>query len=100
MLSLKDQAMWALGNIAGDCAELRDLVLNAGILPIMVSILKKNLMKLKLHILIMLIYKERKEQYFEFLDNISWTRNLSQQKLPNDQYKYEIIECLCHLMTN
>lgn len=33
---VREQAIWALGNIAGDCANFRDLVLHAGgLLPIM-----------------------------------------------------------------
>ena len=31
------QALWALGNIAGDCTELRDYVLDHGIVPAIVK---------------------------------------------------------------
>jgi len=30
----KSQAIWAFGNIAGDCSDIRDLVLKEGVLPI------------------------------------------------------------------
>lgn len=30
---VQEQAVWALGNIAGDSPECRDLVLSTGILP-------------------------------------------------------------------
>lgn len=32
-IEVKEQAIWALGNIAGDSVEMRDLVINAGLLP-------------------------------------------------------------------
>lgn len=35
---IKEQAVWALGNIAGDCAELRDRVLRAEALPHLLNI--------------------------------------------------------------
>lgn len=38
-----EQAVWALGNIAGDGPKLRDLVLCHGIVPILNSLLEKTL---------------------------------------------------------
>jgi len=32
-LPVRDQAVWALGNLAGDCVELRDVLVAAGALP-------------------------------------------------------------------
>lgn len=36
---LADQAAWALGNIAGDCAQNRDRVLAAGAMPTLLKLL-------------------------------------------------------------
>jgi len=35
-----DQAIWALGNIAGDGAALRDLVIIKGIIPPLVALVR------------------------------------------------------------
>ena len=37
--NVQEQAIWALGNIAGDSTELRNFVLNQGILPPLLTIL-------------------------------------------------------------
>lgn len=42
MLLLYVQAVWALGNIAGDSPQCRDLVLNAGALPPLLEQLKEG----------------------------------------------------------
>ncbi|TSN21182.1 Importin subunit alpha-6 [Bagarius yarrelli] len=39
---VQEQAVWALGNIAGDNAECRDFVLNCGILPSLQQLLAKS----------------------------------------------------------
>uniref|UniRef100_A0A8C4RTJ4 Importin subunit alpha n=1 Tax=Erpetoichthys calabaricus TaxID=27687 RepID=A0A8C4RTJ4_ERPCA len=39
---VQEQAVWALGNIAGDNAECRDYVLNCGILPPLLQLLTKS----------------------------------------------------------
>uniref|UniRef100_A0A8C2XC91 Importin subunit alpha n=1 Tax=Cyclopterus lumpus TaxID=8103 RepID=A0A8C2XC91_CYCLU len=39
---VQEQAVWALGNIAGDNAECRDYVLNCGILPFLQQLLAKS----------------------------------------------------------
>uniref|UniRef100_A0A8C5GIN2 Importin subunit alpha n=2 Tax=Gouania willdenowi TaxID=441366 RepID=A0A8C5GIN2_GOUWI len=39
---VQEQAVWALGNIAGDNAECRDYVLNCGILPSLQQLLTKS----------------------------------------------------------
>uniref|UniRef100_A0A3Q4ICQ1 Karyopherin alpha 5 (importin alpha 6) n=1 Tax=Neolamprologus brichardi TaxID=32507 RepID=A0A3Q4ICQ1_NEOBR len=39
---VQEQAVWALGNIAGDNAECRDYVLNCGILPSLQQLLAKS----------------------------------------------------------
>lgn len=43
---LREQACWALGNIAGDCAELRDEVLAAGALDAVLAVLQQESAKL------------------------------------------------------
>lgn len=43
---LREQACWALGNIAGDCAELRDAVLHAGAMPVVLEVLRPEHAKL------------------------------------------------------
>lgn len=48
---LVDQAVWCLGNIAGDCEEFRDILLNLNVLSLVVNNLKKyefNNAKLKI----------------------------------------------------
>ena len=39
-LNVSEQAVWALGNIAGDGSELRDLVTNLGILQPLLGLVK------------------------------------------------------------
>ena len=39
----KDKCAWSLGNLAGDCAELRDAVVQLGALKPLVALLKVNL---------------------------------------------------------
>jgi len=39
--TIVDQAVWALGNIAGDGEEMRDIVLKAEVLPIVLSLIER-----------------------------------------------------------
>lgn len=39
---IAEQAVWALGNIAGDGATTRDLVLNCGVLPALLQLIKPD----------------------------------------------------------
>lgn len=39
-LDVAEQAVWALGNIAGDGPQTRDMVLRNGVLPILLSLIK------------------------------------------------------------
>lgn len=39
---VREQAVWALGNVAGDCAECRDYLLNSGIIPPLVNLLRTS----------------------------------------------------------
>lgn len=41
-LDVKEQAVWALGNIAGDSPPLRDTVLQAGVLQPLLALLREN----------------------------------------------------------
>lgn len=41
-IRVMEQAVWALGNIAGDGPNLRDFVLSNGIVPILISLLGKT----------------------------------------------------------
>jgi importin subunit alpha-6/7 len=36
-----DQSVWALGNIAGDCESMRDLIISAGALGIVINLIRK-----------------------------------------------------------
>lgn len=38
-----EQAVWALGNIAGDGPVLRDIVLSNGVIPILINLLEKSI---------------------------------------------------------
>ena len=38
---VRDQATWALGNIAGDSAEMRDLLLGFGPLNILINLVRE-----------------------------------------------------------
>lgn len=40
--SASEQAVWALGNIAGDGPMLRDLVIEAGAVPALTALVKNN----------------------------------------------------------
>ena len=39
-MNVSEQAVWALGNIAGDGSELRDLVTNLGIIKPLIGLVK------------------------------------------------------------
>lgn len=39
---VKEQAVWALGNVAGDCAECRDYLLNSGIMASLLNLLRES----------------------------------------------------------
>ena len=39
-MQVREQALWALGNIAGDGAELRDTLLDMGVLPALLQLLQ------------------------------------------------------------
>lgn len=39
---VREQAVWALGNVAGDCTECRDYLLNSGIIPPLVNLLRTS----------------------------------------------------------
>lgn len=39
---VREQAVWALGNVAGDCAECRDYLLNAGIMRPLLNLLRES----------------------------------------------------------
>ena len=41
-IEVQEQAVWALGNIAGDGPQLRDMVLNAGILAPLLMVIQMN----------------------------------------------------------
>lgn len=39
-IDVAEQAVWAIGNIAGDGPETRDLVLNSGVMPMLLAMVK------------------------------------------------------------
>ncbi len=42
-MNVVDQAVWALGNIAGDGAECRDFTIRCGIIPPLLNLIKPGL---------------------------------------------------------
>ena len=72
-----EQAIWALGNIAGDGPNFRDLVLTAGIVKPMMALTKDPNM----------VNKDTNQPSAQFLQNISWTMsNLCRNKVRFDGY--------------
>lgn len=45
---VKEQAVWALGNVAGDCPECRDYLLNSGVMPPLLNLLRNSETKVAL----------------------------------------------------
>ena len=69
-----EQAIWALGNIAGDGPNFRDLVLGAGIVKPMMALTRDPNM----------VNKDTNQPSAQFLQNISWTMsNLCRNKVAN-----------------
>ena len=67
-----EQAIWALGNIAGDGPNFRDLVLGAGIVKPMMALTRDPNM----------VNKDTNQPSAQFLQNISWTMsNLCRNKV-------------------
>lgn len=70
-----EQAVWALGNIAGDGPKLRDIVLENEIVPILTSLLESSI--------------EVSAQ-----QNIVWTlSNLCRSKTPPPKFSY-LLPCI------
>lgn len=42
-MNVVDQAVWALGNIAGDGANLRELTIKNGIIPPLIALIKPGI---------------------------------------------------------
>lgn len=74
-IRVMEQAVWALGNIAGDGPNLRDIVLENQIVPVLNSLLEKSL--------------EVSAQ-----QNIVWTlSNLCRSKTPPPNFSY-LLPCI------
>jgi len=42
-MNVVDQAVWALGNIAGDGSNLREMTIVSGIIPPLVALIRPNI---------------------------------------------------------
>ena len=42
-MNVVDQAVWALGNIAGDGSNLREMAIKSGIIPPLVTLIRPNM---------------------------------------------------------
>ncbi len=83
-MNVCEQAVWALGNIAGDGSELRDLVTNLGILKPLLGLVRVG-------------------QSETFLRNVVWTiSNLCRNKTPYPKMEVvkEILPTLIKLLQN
>lgn len=93
--NVAEQSMWALGNIAGDSSDMRDLVLNHGIL--------KNLLALANAV----IPNSNSPELFtpevvSGIQNLAWTlSNLCRNRYPPTEIHFvqKIIPILCRLLT-
>lgn len=66
---VREQAVWALGNVAGDCAECRDYLLNSGIMRPLLHLLRES------------------EQNVTLTRNAVWTlSNLCRGKQPSAEF--------------
>lgn len=81
---VKEQAVWALGNIAGDCTAMRDLTIQNGV----VDAILRNL--------------NPKQQRIGTLRNMAWTlSNICRGKPSAPSYvKYQVIPALTALLQN
>eukprot|EP01084_Bolivina_argentea_P158359 275869_1 len=100
---LQEQAIWALGNISGECRELRDMVIANGLLEIFISMCKtpfnnnscwcnKN------------TNDSDERQYITLLNTLSWTlSNLCRSGYDNTkedtQYKLLTLKCMYYLIS-
>lgn len=69
-MNVVDQAVWALGNIAGDGSECREFTVRCGIIPPLLALIKPDVQVLRL------LTKHHTWRYLFFLEQLYCSNDL------------------------